>query len=223
MKIKVIAAIAALIVVIGGFFVYNTVLREPEQASGPVEAVPVSAGGDARTFQIVSEESEARFIINEVLNGTPTTVVGVTKLVAGQIAIDPNDPSKSQIGVIQVNARDLTTDNSFRNRTIKNNILKTNQHEFVTFTPTAISGLPTSGQVGQTYNFQITGDLTIAGVTKSVTFEASVVAESEQRVVGTAHTTVQYADFNITIPKVPQVASVDPDVRLEINFVATPA
>jgi hypothetical protein len=61
--------------------------------------------------QIVPAESEARFIIDEVLNDAPKTVIGATNQVAGEIAVDPNDPTKSQVGIIQVNARALTTDN----------------------------------------------------------------------------------------------------------------
>jgi len=42
------------------------------------------------------------------------------------------------------------------------------------------------------------------------------------RLDGTAKTTIKYADFGISIPQVPQVASVDETVDLEIDFVAVP-
>jgi polyisoprenoid-binding protein YceI len=177
---------------------------------------------DSIVAQIVSDESEARFIIDEVLNNEPKTVIGTTSQVAGELAVDPSDPAKSQVGIIQVNARTLTTDSEFRNRAIKNQILQTNQYEFITFTPKQIIGLPASGAVGQSYTFQIVGDLTIRDVTKEVTFDVTATPASASRLEGTAQTTIRYADYGISIPEVRQVASVDEQVRLEIDFVAVP-
>jgi polyisoprenoid-binding protein YceI len=181
---------------------------------------PTAAPAAETIFEIVPAESQARFIIDEVLNNAPFTVVGVTDQVAGQLAVDPADPTRSRVGVIQVNARTLATDNEFRNRAIKNRILSTDQYEFITFEPTAISGLPSAGAVGQPYSFQITGNLTIRDVTREVTFDVTATPVSATRLEGTAQTTVLYADFGLSIPSVPSVASVEDEVRLEIDFVA---
>jgi polyisoprenoid-binding protein YceI len=180
----------------------------PSSLSGPILA------------QIVPEESEVRFLIDEVLNGAPKTVVGTTNQVAGELAVDPNDPSQTRVGVIQVNARTLTTDSGMRTRTIANRILETGQYEFITFAPTSIVGLPEQGSVGQSYTFQMIGDLTIKDVTKEVTFDVTATPQSESRLEGTATTTILYADYGIAIPSVPQVASVEDEVRIEIDFVA---
>lgn len=181
-----------------------------------------AATGSAIVAQIVQSESEARFVIDEVLNNAPFTVVGTTDQVAGEIVVDPSDPSKTQIGTIQVNARTLATDSQFRDRAIKNQILSTDQYEMITFTPTEILGLPENGTIGQSYSFQIVGDLTIRDVTRQVTFEVTATPVSETRLEGTAQTTIAYADWGISIPQVRQVASVSDEVRLEIDFVAVP-
>jgi polyisoprenoid-binding protein YceI len=194
----------------------------PTTAATSEAAASATTSSGAILAQIVSSESEAHFVIDEVLNNAPKTVIGTTDQVAGEISVDPSDPSKTQVGVIQVNARTLTTDSDFRNRAIKNQILSTDQYEFVTFTPTAISGLPESGAVGQSYTFQITGDLQIRDVTKQVTFDVTATPVSETRLEGSAQTTINYADWGITIPQVRQVASVSDEVRLEIEFVAVP-
>jgi polyisoprenoid-binding protein YceI len=149
-------------------------------------------------------------------------VIGTTNQVAGELAVDPSDPAKTQVGIIQVNARTLTTDSEFRNRAIKNQILQTDQYEFITFTPKQIIGLPASSAVGQSYTFQIVGDLTIRDVTKEATFDVTATPASASRLEGTAQTTIRYADYGISIPQVRQVASVDQQVRLEIDFVAVP-
>lgn len=187
----------------------------------PTAAPAAAAPAGETIFEIVPEESQVRFVIDEVLNNAPTTVVGVTNQVAGQIAVDPSDPTRSRVGVIQVNARTLATDNDFRNRAIANRILTTDQYEFITFEPTTISGLPSAGEVGQPYSFQLTGDLTIRDVTREVTFDVTVTPVAADRIEGTAVSTVRYADFGLTIPSVPSVASVEDEVRLELEFVAT--
>jgi polyisoprenoid-binding protein YceI len=171
-------------------------------------------------FEIQQDESEARFVINEVLRGAPTTVIGVTDQVAGQIAIDAANPSATQLGLIQVNARTLATDNEMRNRAIKNAILATNQYEFVTFAPTALSGLPVEAAVGDSYSFEVTGDLTITDVTRPVTFTVTVTPVSASRLEGTATATILYRDFDLFIPDSPSVDTVEDTVTLELHFVA---
>jgi polyisoprenoid-binding protein YceI len=235
-------------VVVGAIFavlVYNWVLGPTLAASGELTAIPVlpvestdvpaateaaaatepgaaeaSPTGDLMVLQIVAAESEVRFVLSEVLRGQPTTVVGATDQVAGEIAVNPSDLSTAQVGVIQVNARDLATDNDQRNRAIRNRILNTDSFEFITFTPTGISGLDGSAQPGDTFTFQLAGDLTIRDVTQPVVFEVTATVDSENQLSGTAVTTVQRGDYNLSIPSVPQVADVSEEVRVELDFVA---
>ncbi len=203
----------------------STTANEPEPTATLVtEATESDAALDVSSepviFEIVQADSEARFIIDEVLNGAPKTVVGVTNQVAGEIAIFVDDPTRSQIGTILVNARTLVTDNEFRNRAIKNRILQTDSYEFVTFTPTEIVGLPGGVTIGEAFSFQIIGNLTVRDVTNQVTFDAVVTPTSETQLEGLASTSILYADFNLAIPEAPAVASVDDEVVLEIQFVA---
>ena len=48
-----------------------------------------SDGADKQALQIVAAESEARFVIDEVLAGSPKTVVGATHEISGHVNIDP--------------------------------------------------------------------------------------------------------------------------------------
>lgn len=188
------------------------------QATAP--AASDTTASSSQIFEIVAAESEARFLIDEVLRGSPFTVVGATDQVAGQIAIDPADPASAQVGPILINARTLATDNDMRNRAIRNFILDTNAFEFVTFTPTALSGLPASVAVGTPFSFQMSGDLTVKDTTRPVTFEVTVTPLSATELSGTATTSVLYQDFNLAIPDSPMVDTVADEVRLELDFVA---
>jgi polyisoprenoid-binding protein YceI len=200
-------------------------------AAAPTEAAPaqeatsevVPAAGERQLFQIDPAQSEARFIVDEVLFGNPNTVTGRTNEVSGQIEIDLGDPTQTTVGEIQVNARALATDNRFRNRSVNRLILQSNrdEYQFITFTPTAIEGLPAQATVGNTFSFQMTGDLKIREIVQPTTFEVTVTADSATQISGLAQTVVQRADFELTIPNVKGVADVTEEVRLELDFVAT--
>jgi polyisoprenoid-binding protein YceI len=190
---------------------------EEPAAEKPAEA----AGSGLVIFTISPEGSEVRFELNEVLRGQPKTVVGTTNQVAGELAVDINDLSTVQAGVIQINARTLATDNDFRNRAIANEILQTGANEFITFTPTAVNGLPDSVSEGETVNFTIVGDLTIRGVTAEATFDVEATVDSATQLSGAASTIVLRSDYGLNIPSVPNVANVEEEVELYIDFVAS--
>ncbi len=171
-------------------------------------------------YEINQADSQVSFTLEEDLRGVRTTVVGVTDQVAGQIAVDLNDLPATQMGTITINARTLLTDNNFRNNAIRNRILNTDQYEFITFTPTQISGLPASAAPGQQISFQISGDLTIRDITNPVTFNVIAVATSPTQLSGTATATVTREAYKLAIPSVPDVANVTDEVQLAIDFVA---
>ncbi|MFZ1397676.1 MAG: YceI family protein, partial [Candidatus Promineifilaceae bacterium] len=158
---------------------------EEAPAEEPVAEEAAPAGGLV-VYEISQDASTVRFELDEDLRGNRITVVGETGQVAGQIALDLSDLSTAQVGVIQINARTLATDNDFRNRAIQNEILQTGAYEFITFTPTAVSGLPASATVGEFIQFSIEGELTIRDVTETVTFEVTATAVTETAIQGTA-------------------------------------
>lgn len=190
-------------------------------ASPEPAALPVT-GSDLVVYQIDPAQSEASFTIYELLRGSPKNVVGTTNQVAGEVAVDVSDLSTAQVGEVLINARTLGTDDDRRNGAIRNRILFTDQYEYISFRPTQVSGLSGSAVPGQTYTFQITGDLTIRDVTRPVTFDVAVTGESPEHLVGSAKATIRRADYGINVPNVPFVANVGEDVALEIEFVLIP-
>lgn len=198
---------------------------EPTEPSAATETVAPTetaapAGGNLIVVQINQDNSQARFELDEDLRGQRLTVVGATSEVAGEIAFNLSDLSQTQIGIIQISARTLKTDNDFRNRAIQNQILDTGPYELITFTPTAINGLPPSAVVGDTITFTIDGDLTIRHITLPATFTVQVTITSETEISGMATAIVTRSDYELTIPSVPNVANVEQEVELYIDFVA---
>lgn len=198
-----------------------------EEASGESAATDetegVTASGERVLFRIASDESQVRFKLDEDLSGNRVTVLGSTNQIAGDIAVDFANPENSQLGTIRVNMRTLATDNEFRNRAIRSQILRTAQSEFEfsDFVPTSVEGLPETVAVGDTIDFTVTGDFTMNGVTAPITFDVTLNVVAEDRLEGSARSVVQRADFNLNIPSVPNVANVEEEVELEIDFVAT--
>ena len=193
----------------------------PAATPAPTTAAPADTPAQ-RIFRIVPDESEVRFIIDEILRGEPTTVVGTTNQVAGDIRVDFENPAASEIGRIRINVRTLRTAEERRDRATRSRILQSAQpeYEFAEFAPTAIEGLPDMVAVGQPVEVRITGDFTIRDITNPVTFEATVTLVSEDRLEGTAATTIERADYDLVIPSVPFVANVSETVGLEIDFAA---
>jgi polyisoprenoid-binding protein YceI len=122
--------------------------------------------------------------------------------------------------IYPINARTIATDQNMRNRAISNQILLTNQYEFISFVPTQIEGLPDTVAVGQSYNFQIVGELTIIGETREVTFVTEATLVSDNELTGLATTTFNHDDFGITIPFSQSVQAVAEEVTLELQFTA---
>lgn len=198
-----------------------TTAPEPTaEAAAPTEAPVEAAAGTPLIYTIDSAGSEVRFQLDEDLRGARTTVTGVTNQVAGQLSVNLADLSQTQVGVIQINARTLVTDNNFRNRAIQNEILDTGAFEFITFTPTGVEGLPASASIGEAISFALVGDLTIRDVTLPATFNVEATAVSEAQITGSATAVVNRADFGLQIPSVPNVANVDEEVELYIDFTA---
>ncbi|MCX6046311.1 MAG: YceI family protein [Chloroflexi bacterium] len=202
--------------------VTGTATVTPSTTATSTTATTTTTSSDTRVFTVDQSQSKANFILDEVLMGTPKTVVGTTSLVSAAITIDLADPTKTTISPIQIDARDFTTDSSMRNNAIRRFVLQSNSDEnrYIVFTPTAIEGLPTAAKVGDTLELKIVGDLTISGVTKPATFVTSVKVESDAQISGTAKAHVLRSDYNLNIPNVPSVADVTDEVQLEFAFVA---
>ena len=180
--------------------------------------------------------SQAQFLINEVIFGEENLVEGTTRQLDGSFLID-YDENTVQVGQFEINVRDITTrsldvdiedqgwNDSERDTVIRAEILESGQDEFefTTFDPTDVSGVPGSFSVGDTFDIVITGDLTIRDVTRSVDFDMELSLDSDDEISGSASTIVGLEYFEITIPYVgggSDVASVDDEVELRLEFTA---
>lgn len=170
-------------------------------------------------YTLIPDQSQATFELGEDLRGERVQVIGTTQVLSGDVSLENN---ALQIGNFTIDARTFKTDSEQRDGAIARMILKSVEtgNEFITFHPTIISGLSQELSIGQEYQYQITGDLTIKGITQSVVFEATTTLVDEQTIIGSANVVITYADFDISVPNFPFLANVDEQVTLAIQFTA---
>jgi polyisoprenoid-binding protein YceI len=220
----VLAAIVAAISIGSFLYLTRSVAAPSEAIQDSVQELATSEVSSTTQiiYRISQDDSKVTYTIQEVLNGADKTVVGTTSQVAGDILVNTSDPTQSQIGELKINARTFATDDSRRDNSVARFILQSESdaNQYIVFTPTSVSSLPSSVKVGDELTLKVTGKLTIAGVTKEVTFDVNTTLKSQDQLTGTATVTVQRADFNLTIPSVPFVANVGDSVILNLNFVA---
>jgi polyisoprenoid-binding protein YceI len=96
------------------------------------------------------------------------------------------------------------------------------EYEFTDFVPTSISELPSQVELGQTITIQVTGDLTLRGMTRSVTFNVNLTVIDVDELQGSATTTVNRSNFGILndADNGFDYHGVEEKVTLEFDFVA---
>ena len=188
-------------------------------ASSLAPSTPPSSG--ALTLVIDSSASTASYHAQEQLVGRnlPSEAVGTTPGVSGSIVLGTDGSIQSDQSQISVDLSQLTSDESRRDNFIKGNTLQTNRYPTATFVPHSAEGLPiplpTSGQAA----FQLSGDLTVHGVTRPVTWQVSAQF-GDASLSGDATTNVNISDFGMTPPKAGPVLSIQDGLTLELTFAA---
>jgi polyisoprenoid-binding protein YceI len=185
-------------------------------------AVPASAGsapGVMLRFVLAPTEQAARYRVRERLVGhdLPNDAVGETKSITGAIAFDSSGNVVRQESKFVVDAATFVSDQRRRDGFVRGRLLDAEQYPSIMLVPTSVRGvalpLPTSGSRA----IEITGDLTVRGVTRPTTWKGTAQFK-DGRVAGSAATEFTFDDFQIEQPRVPVLLSVADTIRLEIDF-----
>lgn len=168
--------------------------------------------------------NEARYRVREQLARVdfPSDAVGKTNQVTGAIVIGADGKIIREGSSFTVDLASIQSDNQRRDGFIRRNTLQTDSFPKAVFVPTAATGLPAPLPATGEMAFQLTGDLTIHGVTRPATWQVKAVRGASGVVTGTATTNFKFGDYGMTIPRVGMVLSVDDSITLEYDFTLEP-
>ena len=195
--------------------------------TAPTAAPPTTQATAAPATTAVAEirltldpaATKARFRVKEQFANQTVMVeaVGETDKVTGQIVLDPTGKLNRDQSKFTVDMASLKTDQAQRDNFIKRSTLGVTQFPTAQFVPTEVKGLasplPRAGEV----QFQLVGDMTVRGVTKPITWDVTGKIEG-QSLVGQAKTAFKFGDFGMEPPRVPILAAVEDNIRLELDF-----
>lgn len=168
----------------------------------------------------VTDGSTASYRVQEQLAGInfPSDAVGTTSAVSGSIVLMPDGSVNSNQSKLTIDLRTLKSDQEMRDGYIQKRTLETDKYPSAEFVPKKITGipnpLPTTGQAG----FQMTGDMTIHGMTSEVTWTGIATFNKDGAVAGRATTNFTFATFGLSKPQLARLLSVDDKINLEVFF-----
>jgi len=145
------------------------------------------------TYTVDPAHSRLGFVARHAM---VTKVRGSFNEFEGTATIDGDDPSKSSV-TVTAKAASIDTRNADRDNHLRtNDFLEVDKYPEITFTSTAIK------HVGGN-DFEVTGDLTIKGVTKSVTFPLEFQGSAKDpfgntRIGFEGSTEILRSDFGVT-------------------------
>jgi polyisoprenoid-binding protein YceI len=198
--------------------------REEIRMALGVDIASVTADTTGATaYEIVSQESLVSYGVEETLAGRKFNyAIGVTNSIAGQMTIDPERPSASEVAPITVTIQDFSSDNFLRDERIQQEFLESARFPIATFTATELQGLPDSYTMGETITFEIMGDLEIRETVVPTTFNVEAKLENG-RLSGTATSQILMTDFGFEPPSLANLIQTENEVDITFEFVAQPS
>lgn len=237
-KIALGAGLGLVVLVVGGLWFGGYFSSEPEEQT--IEDAVAAIGGDTGTDEetttddaspadaaveitsldgvwsvVPDSETFVGYRINEVFTGgRDFEAVGRTPAVTGTFT-----GAGTVIEAVEIAAElsELASDSSSRDGQVRR-VLNTSEFPTGTFVLTAPIDVGSIPAEGETVRVDATGDLTINGVTQTVTFPLDAAIQSGLVIV-VGQIEVLLSDFDVETPSAPIVASVEDDARVEVSLI----
>ena len=198
----VVGAVAVLVIVVGGPFVYIHFIEGPAPKPLSLDTTPTTVlkPGETRaplagTWKI-SSPSVVRYRVKETLLGQSNTAVGKTKSVTGSITIAGTTVTNASF---TVDMKSVTSDRSIRDGQFQGRIMDTADFPTATFALTKPIALGTEPKNGVQVRYTATGKLTLHGTTKDITFPLN--ARRTANVIAVqGNVPVVFSDYGIDNP-----------------------
>jgi polyisoprenoid-binding protein YceI len=180
---------------------------------------PASVNGAALRLVLASTGNAARYRVRERLMGHDfdNDAIGETKNLTGAIAFDSNGKVIGEGSKFTVDAGTFVSDKNRRDGFVRGRLLEADQFPTVMLVPTSVRGMTIPLPKTGSRPFEMTGDLTVRGVTRPTAWNGTVQFK-DGAVSGSAATAFTFNDIQMEQPRVPVLLSVADTIRLEIDF-----
>jgi len=207
-------------VVFAGSSPQKLALSSPAPSSSASTSPDSSAGAGSWT---VGSGSQAGYRVRETLAAlsAPSDAVGRTTAVTGTLTLTQAASGYSVTAAdFSVDVSKLTSDQSRRDQRIHSQGLESDRYPTATFKLASPIALTADAASGQTIHVAATGDLTIHGVTKSVTIPIDAqLTGSKIELVGSI--TFPFSQFGMTPPSIGGFVSVENNATMEFQLLLT--
>jgi polyisoprenoid-binding protein YceI len=167
--------------------------------------------------------SEAGYRVREKLSRLPakSDAVGRTTAVSGGMTVAARgDQLVARDLRVEVDVSKLQSDEARRDNRIRTDGLETDRFRTATFVSSGEVVAPADATSGKAFTADVTGDLTLHGVTRQVTIPVEARLDGGNlQVVGSYKFPMSM--FEIDPPNVGGIVTVDPDATLEFKIVMT--
>ncbi|HEX5369557.1 MAG TPA: YceI family protein [Dehalococcoidia bacterium] len=207
-----------------------TASSDPSGASGAAAGPSGSTGSDAGAssseslpagvhhFVIDPSQSQAKFVVEETLRGLDSNAVGTTAAINGGIYLTDKGLYKDLPSKFTIDLGTLKTDESMRDRFIKQNTLQTSKYPDAVFTIESVDGFPAGYTQNEQIQLTLNGTLSVHGVDKPVTWTV-LARQAGDTLTATADTDINFTDFGMSPPNV-QIAKAKNAIHLQVVMVA---
>jgi polyisoprenoid-binding protein YceI len=161
-------------------------------------AAPTTAAATSDVSGVwnISQDSTLGYRVSEVLGGVDTEGAGRTNQVTGTLTIDGSTATAAEF---TVDMASITSDSDLRDGQFRTRIMSTDEFPTSTFvltTPIEFGAVPAEGEQ---ITASATGDLTLRGVTRSVTFDLTAQLEGG-RIGVLGSIPILFSDYEIPDP-----------------------
>lgn len=153
----------------------------------------------------VADGTEVGYRVGEILFGVTTEGVGRTRDVSGHLVIDGTTITEA---TFEVDMATITSDDTRRDGQFRGRIMSVTDYPTATFTLTEPIELERLPAIDEQVVVTATGDLTLRGVTRPVTFDLTAQRTAD-RIGILGEIPIVFADFEIPNPSITGITTED--------------
>jgi polyisoprenoid-binding protein YceI len=202
-----------------------TIQTDPPTATPTASAVVSTLPQANAITWTVDAASKATIRVREQLARLPAPNDAIITIAGAQGTFTLNPDGTFATGSkISVDMNTITTDDRQRTDSIRRDPLEVTRFRTSELVPKTASGLTLPLARSGDFTFQLTGDLTLHGVTKSVTFDVKATrTDGKLTATATAAPSWKFGDFGMRPPSSFSVLSIVDEIRMEFALVANEA